>query len=239
MIKEAFAAVQRNRRSLLLYVAIIFGLHSVKLLCDYFLGQVAEAEIPPTVEHAYAFVSDIVAAAVYAVAQCTAFARIGREMDRPFWKIEGDGEALRRFFKLWFLLDLAGILLLRIVDGYASELDGESISVVLFFFWIIIAVLLVPFGASVMFYGQVGKEEVLRAATTLIDQLPRTMLVLLMGYVIASIVIGIQMAGILPPWATPSLAILDGFGDCLIFCAVWLICIYHRDEDAEGPDLDF
>lgn len=239
MINEAFIAVQRNRAPLLAYMAVGVGVYATRLLGDYVAFDTFEAEPRALWFQAYRFLSELATAAVYAAAQSIVFARIGAEMDRPLWKISGDMDSLRRFFKLWFLLDLSSVLLYRLADEFAKAIGNDSSAVTLLLLWIMTVVLFVPFGACVMFYGHVRKEEIGQAVNTLADQFPRFLAILLMGYIITSLVLGIQTARILPVWALPSLALLDSFGECLVFSATWLLCIDHRDEDTEGPDLDF
>jgi len=109
ILGAAFQALQRNRGPLLFFIGVATIVYSLQLV---FYTLVIEPRSEETLERSIQFYSitvDIAGVAVIALAQTIAFSRIGRDVDRPMWRIAGDGEALKRFYGLWLLLGLASI----------------------------------------------------------------------------------------------------------------------------------
>ena len=239
MILQAFASVQRNASALFIYLAIALSIHISRLVSDLYLVGPIKDKVSPAILYGYEFLGDLVLAAGYAMAQCIAFSRIARDLDKPLWKVESDGEAARRFFSLWFVLGLINVTIYRTsVVGAASQGDS-SFPAFLGVLWFMFAVLMVPVGAAIMFCGKTGLAEVGQGLSTLMHQLPRTFVVVLGAYAAASLIMAIQQDANLPDWARPGIAVLDGYADCVIFSGTWLICMAHRDEDFEDSDFDF
>jgi len=237
LLKEAFRAVQRNLGPLVSYIFFSAVMTFIRILTNKWIEALDKETLSPLIEHGFPFARDILVAAGYAILISIVFARMGREIDRPFWKIETDREAVRRFFKLWFILFLLNILAMDLVGKMivASPDEGQLLAVM----WLVGYSFLVLIGGSIMFYGHCRKEEIAQAMSTLLNQLPLTLLAAIVSFFFNSLVLEILRTGILPDLATPALDIIEGYGFCLVFAFTWLICMRNRDEESEDEDFDF
>lgn len=237
LLKDAFRAVQRNLGSLLLYIFFGAAMSFARILSNKWFEALDKETLSPLIENGFPIISKIIIAAGYALLLCVVFARIGREIDRPFWKVESDREAIRRFFSLWFILLLISILCGDLIGQLITDSpkDGQILSLV----WLFGNSFLIQVGGAIMFYGHCRKEEIAQAMSTLLHQLPLTLLAALVSFFFNSLVIEIMRAGILPDLVTPVLDIIEGYGFCVVFAFTWLICMRHRDEESEDEDFDF
>lgn len=235
MTREGFEIVQRNWRILLLYLSIGVALQGAHLATDSLLLSKEWIDANPDLFNLYFLGVQIVVAAVTAFARCIAFARLGAEIDKPYWKTTGDKDALKRFFTLWFILNLGYLSSFDLVARIGAR-EPES-ALTLLAVWILATGLLVPFGASIMFYGRVAREELVKAIETLLHQLPRLLTVLLFAWAVSCFVQAVL--GQLPVWGMPLLVIISGYTDCVVFSTTWLVCMVHRDEEPEDEDFDF
>ncbi len=237
ILRAALQALQRNYAPLLLYIGVVCAVYSARLALDALVIAPRSEDLTENFMQIYSIAIDIVAVAIVAMAQTIAFSRIGREIDTPNWRVENDRDAIGLFYKLWLLLGLMNITVLRFLDLVVPRMDEAAVQYTLAMLWLTGAVLIVPFGAAVMFYGRVGKQEVGEAVSTMFRQFPHTFLIALVGIFTGMFLISLQPD--LPIWARPALAIADGYVDCLLFAAMWLVCIYHRDEYEHPDDDDF
>ena len=221
MFAEAFHGLQQNLRTLLLYVGLIASYHSGLLLAYYKFIEPVEDTLDPRYLNAYTFGTTILTAFLLAIVQSIFFARFGRKIDRPFWKISGDWEAIKRFFKLWFLLNLGIRALLSIPTAVLARTGNEELAAMLLVFTLGIAVLAVPFGSAVMFYGKLAQDEVKAAIHTLADQFLRLVVLMILAYCVAIVLSSILAAETMNPWLSPLVFIVDAYIDCLVFCCVW------------------
>lgn len=234
-MKDAFEAIQRNYVALAIYAGSLVAFSLIMMLLrDFVVYPVEDAEPIPL----YDLSSLIVTAVLYALVQSVAFARLGREMDRPFWKIETDGEAIRRFFMLWFVLDLANFAAIHLINFLVESQGVLSSAVSLFYLWMVAAACIVPIGAAVMFHGRAGPQEVGAGLSALVGEFPRTLLIVVMALMILVLALGLQE--VIPDWAMPMLVVVDAYADFFIFASTWLLCMTHRDrEEDDDPDFDF
>lgn len=237
LLNEAFRAVQRNLGALLAYIFFSALMSFARVLSNKWFEALDKETVSPFVENGFPIISNVLIAAGYALLLSVVFARMGREIDRPFWKVESDREAIRRFFQLWFILILISILFGDIVGQLIvhSPDDGQIFSIL----WLCGNSFLILIGGAIMFQSHCRKDEIAQAMGTLLHQLPLTLLAALVSFFFNSLVIEIMRAGILPDLATPILDIIDGYGTCLVFAFIWLICMRHRDEESEDEDFDF
>lgn len=237
IFRAAFQGLQRNAGVLLFYLAVSAATYTARMLLDTFYLQPRLEDLSVNATQLFFLVSDIVAVAIIAFAQTIAFSRMGRDIDRPMWRVADDKDALRLFYRLWLLLGLANVALARFVDVAASQTTQASAQLTLFFMWLVVAVLLVPFGASVMFYGRFARAELIEALSTMMHQLPRVLVLMFIGLFFGMLIINLQLE--LPVPARPILAIIDGYLDCFLFVCMWLICMYDRDDVSRPDDSDF
>ena len=236
ILRAAFQALQRNYGPLLFYIGVAFAIYSVRLSLDALVIAPKSEEIAENILRLYSIAIDIAAVAVVAMAQTIAFSRIGREVDKPMWRVVDDVEAVRLFYKLWLLLGLINIAGPRFMDAVVRTED-VAVLLTLRIMWLTGAVMLILFGSAVMFYGRVGREEVGEAFSTIGRQFPKILLIVIVGIFFGLFLIELQPE--LPLWAWPALAIADAYIDCLFFASMWLVCIYHRDEYDHPDDEDF
>lgn len=239
MFSEAFQGLQQNLRTLLLYAGSITLCQSGRLLVELLYLVPVKETLDPRYLNAYTFSATILTALVLAAIQSVCFARFGEKIDRPFWKISGDWEAIKRFYKLWFLLDLGILTLMSIPTAILDQTGDEELAAMLQVLTLGIAVLALPFGSAVMFYGKFAREEVKAAIHTLASQFPRVIVIMALNYCVAIVLSSILAAETMTPWLSPLVFIVDAYVDCLIFCCIWYLCIAHRDEDTEDIDFDF
>ena len=93
--------MQHNLSALFLYLAIVVGADTLKLLVDVVWIEPAREQLGKGLVQAYGFGSLLLLSVCFALGQSVAFARMGREMDRPLWKVSGDREAIRRYVNIF------------------------------------------------------------------------------------------------------------------------------------------
>ncbi len=237
ILRAAFQALQRNYGPLLFYIAVGFVVYSARLSLDALVIAPRSEEMPENILRLYLMAMDVAAVALVALAQTIAFSRIGREIDKPMWRVADDLDAVRLFYKLWLLLGLLNVVAIRFLEIVAAQSDEAATQLMVHMMWLAGTVLLFLLGTAVMFYGRVGRQEVSEAVSTMGRQFPYTLLILILGFFLRFFLIELQPN--LPIWERPALAIADGYLDCLLFASMWLVCIYHRDEYEHPDDEDF
>lgn len=235
MVREGFEVVQQHWRILFAYVAVAVTIHLIHLGADEIFLSEDWIEANPSAFSAYVLGFEIFVTFSAAVSRSLFFARLGREIDKPFWKSNGDGDSIRRFLGLWFILNLITIGSLNLVSSIGQSEPDSALTLIVM--WILFNGLLVPFGACVMFYGSAGREELVKAMDTLLRQFPRLATVLLLSYAVMCFVLAVMPA--VPPWGVPLLVVVQAYVDCVVFSTTWLICMVHRDEEPEDEDFDF
>lgn len=236
MLRLAVQAIDHNFRAVLLYIGIhVSASTAIFFTRIKFLNPVA-GDDPSPLWNTADIGLDIVDGIAWAIAQCIAFAWIGRNIDKPNWKVATAGESLKRFFGFWLLLDLTLVLVFRFFQF--SVAAGVDPAVAL---WlpILYASGTITMGAAIMFYQRVGTEEIGQALRTLGHQFPRTLLVVCMagaGFIFLSM---LQPMTSKFPLALPLISILDSVLDCFIFSCTWILCMYYREASENDSDIDF
>jgi hypothetical protein len=239
---NAITAVQRNAMALLIYAVGILLIQAFGLAVDYALtgGAAITPEKLTTSIRTWALVTTLIQAPLSAAITAIAFARIGKDMDRPLWRSPSDRDALQRFFQLWLVLILASTALLYGLDAVqARELP---LTAPLLLLYILLSVLTVPVGACIMFSGSLHWREFGHNLAPLLYQFPRTLLLgflMLMQFMMAQQVIAARMdpaAGLRWLILAPVVTVIGAYIDCVVFAGTWLICMEHRNADR---DIDF
>ena len=236
MLRLAVQAIDHNFRAVLLYIGIHVSVSSVTFFVSRTFLRPLEGEDPTTLMNTLDIGLNVIDGIAWAIAQCVAFAWIGRNLDKPNWKIATAGESLKRFFGFWLLMDLIGVLTFRFFIYSVNA--GADASIVL---WLPIfyGSATIPLGAAIMFYQRVGTEEIGQALRTLGHQFPRTLLVVCIagaGFIFLNMIM-LQTTGF--PFAMPLISIIDSVLDCFIFSCTWIICMYYREESENDSDIDF
>ena len=181
---------------------------------------------------------DLLTALGATVASVTAFSRIGREIDRPLWKVADDREAFKRFFLLWFLISLSVLTVLSLL-GKVDD-DGPWAAPLMFGFFVMF-LLAVPAGTCIMFSGHFAWSDLPHALAPLAYQLSKAMAVVFVNFLAFVGWLGLMNFLIehpalrAAPWFLLLLEVPFGIVDCFVCAGVWLICTVHR-RDMEEQD---
>jgi hypothetical protein len=245
-IQAAFASVNRNLGAAALYIGVVIAAHMAFLAGGIALGYKppAEGEVVPFHIQAYHLVGQILLAGIVAAAQAVAFSRMGKEIDRPLWRVANDRDALRRFFQLWLTLNLLMVVLEQLATLAGGNGWGPLLQLILLLYMLFF-VLLVPVGACIMFSGAVVRKELVRNLAPLGEQLPRTLLLILFGVIQFGFLLwlgGYRHAHRDDTGTFMAVAAIVGvaaaYVDCLVFAGAWHMCIEHRNAD-QDVDFDF
>lgn len=243
-LQNAIAAVQRNAVALLVYAAGVLAIQILGLAAEYVLlgGWSLPQETMSSRMRAMELAITLVQAPLSAAVTAIAFARIGKDMDRPLWRSAGDQDALRRFFQLWLVLILISMALGH--GASAAHSRESSLVVPLLLVYLVFSVLTVPIGACMMFPGTVQWRELGRNLAPLGYQFPRTLLLCFLTFlqvVLVQKVFEVRMdpeAGNRWLMLTPVVTVIGAYIDCLVFAGTWLMCIEHRNTDRDN-DFEF
>ncbi len=248
LLKAASQALQRHAANVALYI----GANTVVSLAMIGIAVLMRQRNPEfltnptTQERIIDVVTLFVASAVWSVVQTVVFSRIGRELDRPLWKVADDREALRRFFPMWFEFNLVVNTLLWIgqtIGTFDAIKDAAALPQL---FAIAGMAVLVPFGAAFMFHGHfswnlageglapIGRRFAQFAVVFALTVLQIAILLILDQPLPESIDSSLLQVILYKLFMYAAIAYLD----CLIFTATWLICKDDRDSPDEF-DLDF
>ena len=237
MLRLAVQAIDHNFKAVLLYIGIHVSVGTTLFFIRIKLMRPPEGEDLSALLNTVDIGLDIVDGIAWAIAQCVAFAWIGRNLDKPNWKIATASESLKRFFGFWLLMDLIGMLTFRFVIYSVNA--GADASIVL---WlpILYSSGTITLGAAIMFYQRVGTEEIGLALRTLGHQFPRTLLVVCIagaGFIFLNMIM--LQTGEQFPFAMPLVSIVDSVLDCFVFSCAWIICMYYREAMENDSDIDF
>ena len=230
--------MQDNLRALAVYLLITVGASAVGLVGNVLVAGEGEKAVVSGPALVYQFGLDVFLVVAYSLAQCIAFARMGKEMDRPLWKVADDREAIRRFFKLWVALNAALLALLRLSEWTHVILDNEELASVFFTLFTFAGVVHLPAGACIMFFGRFEWHKLGECLSPLANEWPKTLVVLFLSGFLLFLSFYLIAATGSQKWLRPLIDIILGYFDCLIFAAVWLICITDRDSPRES-DIDY
>lgn len=249
LVAEAWEDLKRNRGAVLLYLGVhfllVFILQSAELAATkavlfqrileeaMSLGRAA-AHLPSWYAP-YHLSRQLVVAGAIGLLQAVVFARLGKEIDRPLWKCGSDREALRRFFVVWFLLNLLQVTLRQLIISArrADFQDAEALfSLVFSLTW----VLYLPIGVCIMYWGRLDWRHLGEALAPIVEQFRLTLLVfLLMLFQLVFDTVSAEVMrgghGVMGPCV---LVVVLTWIECLAFAAMWRICMVHRDTTLTG-----
>lgn len=250
ILKDAFSEVQRNLAPVLLFMAagLVWGLGMAIL---HALGGDSDPDaLPNQAERLTGLIVRILTAVYVAVFQCICFARMGREIDKPLWKVASDGEALRRFFPMWLMLNLAleAIITTAVWTKTVGQSDGAAEA--LYSAVIFLQPLLVPAGAAIMFLGSAHFSTLGESFAPLFRQLPKAFVLILANFFLLTFLTFLNVdtamstltlpngAEVSGAWMSPLIYAAGAYVDCVVLAGVWLICMEDRTT-VEDDDLDF
>jgi hypothetical protein len=153
ILGDAVEAVQRNLYALALYVAVTVGFSIAGQIANYALGGPPEEAYASGAWTAYLLGLDAVFLVAIGLAQAVVFSRLGKDIDRPLWKITGNAEAVKRYFLLWLALNAAATALDRVALWSHTVLGNDALTATLALFHAVVIVVHIPIGAAIMFLG--------------------------------------------------------------------------------------
>ncbi len=232
MFKNALAHVQHCYKALFVYVGITAGYVALKVAIETLLLGHIDTTTPNTT---YLIINLLLSVLIYSIAQAIAFPMLAREIEKPLWKVETNRTTFLRFFSFWFTINLA-VNMFQLLFILAELSPDTKFSLIIFS--LCLATTVIPFGATVMFYGNTTREEISQALNTMIAQLPYYLITFLCTFWLYWNFIGLKLSG-LPDVASPILEIVSGYAECVIFAFCWELCKKHREERENSDDYDF
>jgi hypothetical protein len=180
---------------------------------------------------------DLLLIVVASAAQSIAFSRMGKEIDKPLWKIGGDLEALKRYFGLWFVLNFMAISFNEAAN-YFLLADRQDIGGMFFLLFCLVNTVYIPIGACIMFHGRFDRGQLAEHLKPLFRQVAMAFAIFMFsaGIVILFIVLVAQTQA--QPWMLPIINVVIAYFDCVVFAATWLLCMHDRMHPEE-VELDF
>jgi len=238
LIRDAVNAVQRNLGALGIYMGIMLVTSIAANYANFWMDAPPENPYANPNLVMYEVVLNLFLVFAAALAQSIAFARLGKDIDRPLWKISGDVEAIKKYLPLWAGLN-AIVILIQILTGWSvSTFGGSAASGFLFIAMLLAVILYIPAGASLMFLRTPEWTHLQEAVRPLLRQFPKTLVILALTGVLFLLQISLIAGTEAQPWLRPLVDITFAYFDCVIFSAVWLLFMYDR-QAPEEVDLDF
>jgi len=238
ILGDAVEAVQRNLYALALYLAVTVGFSIAGQVANYLAGGPPESPYASGLWTAYLFGLDAVFLIAIGVAQAVVFSRLGKDIDRPLWKIGGDGEAAKRYFVLWLALNAVATALDRVALWSHTVLGNDALTATLALFHAVVIVIHIPIGAAIMFLGPFEWRKLPECLRPLWRQFPQTLVVVLFNGVWFALFIFLLAQTESQPWLRPALQVVFAYVDFVVFAAAWFICMLDRQEPG-GIDLGF
>ena len=245
---EAARSLRRNAGAVALYTVLGLGTNAIKRVGDAIVGSEVLPALNPYAQGCYEFGANLFLAAGLAVAAVLGFSRLGRELDRPLWKVAGDAEALKRFFLPWFVLILAIVTTARLLQRFAEGAPQSAWIPPLMFVFFVLFLFSVPVAACVMFFGHFDWREMPVSLAPLAHQFPLALAVLFVNFVAFIFMLSLpELVQIWPPledapWFECLIDVPFALVDCYVFAAAWLICMLDRREmekQNRSGDYDF
>lgn len=214
---------------------------------EHALGANVDPALAPSWYPAYNLGRQFVCAAIIAAVQAVLFARLGKAIDRPLWKCTGDAEALRRFFTLWFVINLIGVTMEQCAIN-AQNSGDEALQGLVALLYIPAYLLLPLLAACIMYFGKLDWANLLEALAPFGRQLRLAagallvMLFCLVANDAGAIALrnilgddGLDRAVVLPALVIALPAALE----CLAFTVMWRVCMADRDSHYYEDPYDF
>jgi hypothetical protein len=244
---NAVDAVQRNLFAVGLYCGATVLAVVLKVLMDAAVLRHTGSDFESLQAGPYGLLGTIVIIAVLALVRCVAFSRMGKEIDRPLWRIRDDWEAVTRFFPMWLLLDLVTFTCMWLANPNLFGGSQNAVTAICHIAAFVLNIVAVPIGTCVMFSGHLQWKRLGEALSPMVRQLPRSgavLLVCLFQLVIHDIVAGRLLAD--PDTPSPfdflpqriGLVLVLTYLECIVFAAVWLLCMADR-EAPDDTDFEF
>jgi len=239
--------VKKNINKIVLLASIYIVLHTLLFLIYELITLKLELSVS-NFPNDFLFsivdvLKEIILCAILGSIQAIIFSRLGVILDSPVWRCRDDKEALRRFFLLWFGVNVALITLSRVSTIFADR-GYSDLAYFMGVLGLIANVIYLPLTICWMYSGEKLTEDdpFLRVFRPITRQWRETLG--MWGIIIISILISIFVLR-LPVFEESSvltailktLIIIPLAGiDVIVFCWTWLLCIQSR---IQGLDDDY
>ncbi len=217
---------------LLVFVALTVVINLPYVAIRMAFGPIAPGDTIPVSLRSFTFTADIFIVLATSALQAIVFSRLGQYIDRPYWKVESDKDALRRFFMPWLILNLIVLVTIRLEESILMADAAQDASSALSFLFLVEIPLMTPIAACIMFLGRFRWSTLHIALAPFVYHLPRMLLLTLCYFFMVSYLLA--TASLLKdkrfvPLIDALLAICQAYA----FICAWLICMMHRDESDE------
>jgi len=241
LFQDAWDSLQRNRGTVMAYLALTFAVRLAHALTGWVLLP-EDPKLAPDWLPLYRIVSILSVCVLSSALAAVFFARIGREIDRPLWKCADDKEAVRRFFSTWFILALAGNTL-QSSAGHFHEAGLDTASAWCFVGFMTVFIMTIPAGACIMYGGGLQWPVIHERLKPMIALFPLTLNALSVALLEFVALVGsefllelIREQVLFMPIRDVALTALK----CYTFALMWRICMLHRDmPPGESNDFEF
>ncbi len=233
LLTDAWKSLRRNRTPVGIYILcntlLILILQLGNILLSKYVGN---GPAPPWAA-VFDILFDLLCVGAGSALQAVIFAEIGKEIDRPLWKCAGPRDALRRFFMVWFILNLIVLMIAHLQMG-AAKADNAELLAMLMFFMLLFFPFYVPLGACAMYWGRLEWSELPEALRPIVRMVPGVLVVLGLGllqWILPQLMTELTPPGLLRAAFFVPLDILLALLEVLAFAAMWRLCMQHRDTD--------
>lgn len=237
-LQRAFQAVQRNLSSLGLYLVIVVGASAAGTALFTALGISGDTVRGNVRLFACAVAVDLLLVLANAIAQAIVFSRFAKDMDRPLWRMRDDREALRRYFLLWLAFNGVVFLLNLLSYDVPILIDNEEFGAIPQLLALFAVALYIPLGAAMMFHGTADWRRIPESLGPYGRHFAKVMLVCCAAGFLYLMMLDAALRMKEHPLLRLVVDVILGYGDCVIFCAAWMICMHDR-QNPEDSSFDF
>ena len=218
-ILEGFSAVQRNLYALMIYLVVTVIAGIVIQITDFMIGIDELSGNIAQQQPVYMIIRGLFVVICSAIAQTHAFSRFGQQIDDRFGRVENK---LHIFF-LWFILNLTFELVMNWIDWESVPLWLQPWPILIMY------VTLIPIGTCIMFRISSYIDNKTPNRFVISELIPGLLTILMLNGVIFFFYI--NMLVMIQPilWLYPTLIIIFGYFECVIFTATWHLCTCCRD----------
>jgi len=253
LISGAEQALVRNWRSVLFYIVACVVIVSIYRVAsnemDRALAGVAlptEAQLDAIQPKAGWYIggklfADIAIACLVAMFQAIAYARLGRDIDKPLWKCRDDWDAVVRFGVIWVMFNLLNFALFQFQSTLGTR-DLENAAVIVGLIALIWNLLYIPAGICLMHHGGLQNANFGEALMPMLHFLPRTLLLMGLGFLqlvlFEMLVFSVPESMRALPWVIGAFNVPIIYLECLGVAIMWTSCAEYRTVAAEQQDDD-
>ncbi|MFP4501753.1 MAG: hypothetical protein ACLFTT_12185 [Candidatus Hydrogenedentota bacterium] len=238
LLADALKSIERNRSLVIAFIVLVTAFEVAFTAVELpFVDQLHEGKAPPGLR-AFDLAVQLAHAAIYSALLAVVFARFGKDIDRPLWKCQSDGEAVSKYFAPWFVISLLFLLIQQLLRLSQAQGNADLQALGLFLF-MTLYVLAIPIGACIMYHGGFGGAPLSESLKPIGRQIGSVVVVFLVD--LGGFLVLIILPAVIPRDLPLVLAVVApiplAFIDCLAFAAMWRICMVNRDSP-EDNDYD-